>query len=408
MRILIAEDDYASRLLLASILKNQGHDVIECADGLEAWNAFQHDLTIQAAILDWMMPEITGIELCRNIRATEGPYTYVIMLTAKGQTEDVQTGFDAGADDYLVKPLNAGLLKHRLHVAKRILTYESALYASREQLKRCASQMEQLAEERARQLTHADRMATLGTLAAGMAHEINNPATFISGNAQTMQQAWKAVSTLLEHPEIQALNDPQVAFILAEFPDMLHDIRKGVDRISNIVNGLRSYARQELPTKEPFNLLNIMQEALRICVSAIKYDIHIDCTVPEDFPEVVGSQQQIEQVLINLIVNAAHAIHRQSDADSGILWLQARIGGDSAIISVADNGPGIPEQLLPRVFDPFFTTKDMQKGTGLGLSISQRIIEEHGSTLTVCNRPEGGAHFSFTLPLAGQQEEHTP
>jgi signal transduction histidine kinase len=326
------------------------------------------------------------------------------MLTAKDQQHDVQSGFVAGADDYLVKPLDATQLRQRLNVAERIMAYEQELEKSRGRLEHYANEMEQLAEERARQLAHADRMATLGTLAAGIAHEINNPATFISGNAQTMQQSWPEIAQLLHTADPKTMN-PLTQFAIEEFPEMLKDIRKGVDRISTIVSGLKTYARQDSDTKQSFSLIEAVDDALKLCHSVMKNRVHVHNHVPNTLPSAYGNQQQIEQVLVNLFVNAAH-IMIETLKTRGDLTITAEENNGHITVCVLDSGPGIPDKLLDRIFDPFYTTKKVGVGTGLGLSISRGIIEEHHGELTAANRTDQqGAAFCFTLPVATHTQE---
>jgi len=187
MKILLAEDDRTTRLILAATLKKMGHEIILAENGTIAWELIQQPDAPKTVILDWVMPGLDGHEVCKRIRSLSLPYRYIIMQTSKDSKEDIDSGFAVGVDDYLTKPLNPEALRHKLHVAERVLKYEYKLESY-------ASQMESLAKERAKQLMHADRMATLGMLSAGVAHEINNPLTFISGNAQILEKAWKGFS----------------------------------------------------------------------------------------------------------------------------------------------------------------------------------------------------------------------
>lgn len=403
MRILVAEDDPASRKVLTLILQRSGHEIVAVTDGTEAWTAMQCPDAPQIAIIDWMMPGIDGIELCQRIRAHAGEtYVYIVLQTAKDRQEDIDAGFAAGVDDYLVKPLDKRQLLQRVRVAERVIRYEERLSQSKKDLVRYASQMESLAKERATQLVHSDRMATLGLLAAGIAHEINNPATFISGNAQTMTRAWDVVAKQLANAQPEAGADSQLAFILEEFPAMLAGVRRGVDRISKIVSGLKSYARVDCSQKTAFDIHAAIEAAHQLCHNSLKYHIEVEVSVPELLPAVIGTEQQIEQVLVNLITNAADAMEAQ---ERGRLRIEAEERDGMMRVSVQDNGPGIPQEIIDKLFNPFFTTKDPGKGTGLGLSISKGIIEEHQGELTVENTRPRGVRFTFTLPIHHADEE---
>ena len=394
MRILIAEDDFTSRNMLSAVLHKLGHEAVETVDGLETWDVLQRPDAPKLAILDRMMPGMGGLEICSRIRSrNKGVYTYVLILTAKGSSFDIDTGFAAGADDYLVKPVDPVQLKQRLRVAERIVAYEESQAGSREQLAKFANEMQILAEERARQLVHADRMVTLGVLSAGIAHEINNPVAFIAGNTQTMERAWAKLATQLATPQ----GNQELEFIIEEFPKMLAGIRKGVDRISRIVSALRNYARQDIPDKKPLSLMEVVETALELCRNALKYNVTVHNCLPETLPEALGDKHQIEQVLVNMFTNATDAMAGQKN---GELHIHAAVEGAMVRIILRDSGPGIKQEVLDRVFDPFFTTKEEGKGTGLGLSISKGIIEEHYGRLEARNVPDGGAEFSFTLPVA--------
>lgn len=387
MKILIAEDDMTSRSILTALLKRGGHEVLQTTNGAEAWASLQEPEAPKVAILDWMMPGMDGLEVCRRIRRLAGRYTYVVMQTAKGSEEDIEAGFLAGADDYLIKPIDREQLLQRLRVAERILAYEA-------RLSRYADEMQVLAEERARQLLHADRMATLGTLSAGVAHEINNPASFISGNAQTMERVWTIVKDRLDKAGVSTENDPQLSLAVEEFPRMVSGIRNGVERISRIVTSLKGYARMDGGAKQRFEIRDAISAALELCHGSLKYNIEVTVTQPETAPTVWGNKGQIEQVLINLITNAADAVGPNK---KGMLSITVTVKGDMMTVSVRDNGPGLNPETIDKVFDPFFTTKKEGKGTGLGLSISKGIIEEHGGELTAANGQNGGAVFAFCL-----------
>lgn len=397
MRIMVAEDDPTSRELLAEILRADGHEVVEAADGKEALEELQRPGAPRIAILDWVMPKMDGLEVCRRIRSRAGwGYTYVLVTTARGERFDVEKGFDAGADDYLVKPLDMSDLRQRLRVAQRILAYEEQQEEGRRQMERLASEMQELAEERARQLVHADRLATLGTLSAGVAHEINNPATFIAGNAQTIERAWALVAPKIADDG----SDGRVGMVVEEFPKMVKGIREGVARIARIVEGLKSYSRQGAVEMRPFSLEEAVDACLALCRNALKQGVGVERKMPAGLPRAMGDIRQIEQVIMNLLTNAADALAGQPDAR---LSIEAALEGRFIRFAVTDNGPGMTPEAIARVFDPFYTTKGEGKGTGLGLPISKGIVEAHGGRMDAWNVAGGGAQFSFTLPMAEKE-----
>lgn len=386
MKILLAEDDRTTRLIIAATLKKLGHEVVLAENGTIAWELLQKPDAPKTVILDWMMPGLDGHEVCQRIRSASLPYRYILMQTSKDSKEDIEAGFAVGVDDYLVKPLDPEALRHKLHVAERVLQYENKLESY-------ATQMENLAKERAKQLIHADRMATLGMLSAGVAHEINNPLTFISGNAQILDKAWKGFSLFMEKqsPDVQG----QFSYLKDDIPQILSGVQVGVGRISKIVSGLKRFAKQESVHQAPFVMSQAIHNSLELCHSKLRNLVHVSESIQESLPLAFGDQQQIEQVLINLIMNAADAMHRQASAH---LHIQCISKEKQICVQIKDNGPGLPPKLLQSLVNPFFTTKD--EGTGLGLSISQSIIEEHGGTLRAFNNSDQGATFEFQIPIA--------
>jgi len=409
LRILIAEDDLTSRMVLSAVLGKSGHDVVESSNGGEAWAVLRKPDSPALAILDWMMPVMDGPEVVRRVRALDSARPpYLIILTTRSDKADIIEGLEAGANDYVSKPFDPGELRARVEVGCSMIRMQEALAASNDKLARYAAEMETLAAERARQLVHADRMATLGTLSSGVAHEINNPATFISGNAQTLERALTILAERIRSLGVDPDADPQLSYIIGEIPGMLSGIRMGVDRITTIVSGLKNYSRQDPGVSEPFELSGMLEEALQICRHSLKYNVTVVKRIPDGLPDALGDRRRIEQVLVNLFTNAADAM---SGMKEGVLTIAFSEEQGRITVTVRDNGPGLKPNLLDRIFDPFFTTKEAGKGTGLGLSISKGIIEDHGGGLTVRNAAEGGAEFAFSIPVArpaaGAPEEET-
>lgn len=401
MKILIADDDFVTRKILSSTLTQEGFEPIAVEDGSAALKILQQENCPKIAILDWQMPGLTGIEVLKELRKCQDYYVYCILLTARSEAEDFKIGFDAGTDDFLTKPIDTSLIKQKLNVAKRIIQYEINEGQMRSEIVKYADSMKELAEERAKQLVHADRLATLGTLAAGIAHEINNPSTFIAGNAQSLEKYWEA---LIQKGFFSETKDQQVDVILEDFPKMISGIRSGVKRITKIVSSLKSYARQDLTIKKsPFDINEVVEEALEICHNKIKYNITVEKNIPDSVPFAFGDKYQIEQVIVNLITNAADAMNGKKNAR---LLISCQKNENMVQMEVKDSGPGISEDIINKIFNPFFTSKGRQDNTGLGLSISKSIIEEHGGQLNVKNAPEGGAVFYFSIPVAKKSEEN--
>jgi len=320
-----------------------------------------------------------------------------ILLTSRSEPEDIVQGLEAGADDYIAKPYNNAELKARVDAGKRTLQLQA-------KIRHYAEEMETLARERAVQLAHSDRMATLGILSAGIAHEINNPMSFIAVSAQTIEQNWGPVQACLDGEATSRQMD-QARLLATEMPAILEDITSGVERIQSIVNGLKTYSRSDSRKQNGIRVTDCVDTALRLCNNRIKYHVTVNNRLPPDLPAVCANKNELEQVFINLFINAADAME---ETGGGSLTLTGTAREKGLCIRVADSGPGIPAEKVSRLFAPFFTTKKVGKGTGLGLSISRNIIEDHGGGLTARNHPDGGAEFSVFLPgLAAPPEPAT-
>ncbi|MBF0574206.1 MAG: response regulator [Desulfamplus sp.] len=444
MKILIVDDNNMERLFLSTALKSLRYDIFEAANGNEALSIIDSQ-NINIVISDWMMPEMDGIELCQKIREKKdsGGYVYVIMVTSRSEEEDLMRGFEAGVDAYLQKPITIKLLNVQVKVGIRIINLEQQLNYEKQKVSRFAHEMETLANQRAEQLIHSDRMATLGVMAAGIAHEINNPATFINGNIQTFEKFWNIIKERLSAQKISdndiskegnrkttqsKIEDQKLAFIIEEMPSLIDGIRSGTGRIQRILNGLKSYARQDSPEFIKYDIHRIIDDALLLCNNSLKYNITITKNFMKNIPSVRCDPQQIEQVFVNIFNNAADAMDKiskghiniitthslrndikslidkpdnfdQNDNPEYINQINALDNNNQIIVIIEDSGPGLSKEALRNIWNPFFTTKPVGKGTGLGMSISHGIIKSHGGSITAENRTKGGARFIIRLPI---------
>ncbi|GLI36951.1 PAS domain S-box protein [Geobacter hydrogenophilus] len=264
--------------------------------------------------------------------------------------------------------------------------------------------MEEEAQITQSRLIHTNKMASLGVLVSGIAHEINNPNTFIQGNASLIESFWRDTVPILDrhHTENGDFVLGGLPFVEVEkiFPRLLLGVKEGSRRISAIVNNLKDFAREDTAkTFVPIAVNNIVENAKMILSYQIhRYTDHFRMELGEDLPQARGKFQQIEQVVINLIMNALQALPGK---DAGVtVSTSADLVASVVTISVRDEGEGMPWEVLERITEPFFSTKLEQGGTGLGLSISAAIIREHDGTLTFESTPGKGTTATVTLPLA--------
>lgn len=272
-----------------------------------------------------------------------------------------------------------------------------------------------LREQRQRELAlrQAQKLEAMGSLAAGIAHEINTPLQYIGDNlgfiddsVRALLDLMQACSQLPETPDAEALltlrerlraTDP--AFTAAQLPQALERSREGIRRVSRIVDSLRGFTHRSTAAA-PVRLDELVGAALEICRHEYKYVADIVLALPA-LPPVPGRHDHLLQVLINLLTNAAHAIRERFGDDArGRIGITGSLCEDGRVrLDISDNGCGIPADIAHRIFDPFFTTKAMGQGTGQGLAISRAIIvEQHQGSLDWTPGDDGGACFSITLP----------
>ena len=274
------------------------------------------------------------------------------------------------------------------------------------ELRRAYEQLRQAHEElklAQQQLIHSEKMASLGRLVAGVAHELNNPISFILGNvyalqrySSRMQEYLTAIHAGKPAEEVAALRKKlRIDRLMEDMKPLIDGTIEGAERTRDIVAGLKRFSAQDRGEEETFNLAEVLERSVRWVAKASGSNIKVSIEVPKDIP-VSGSAGQMQQVLVNLVQNAIDSTERQPDAR---LDIEAEVRQRSVVITFRDNGPGFPADSLGHVFDPFFTTKPVGKGTGLGLSISYGIVERHRGRLQAANHPEGGAVLTLTLPL---------
>ena len=264
-------------------------------------------------------------------------------------------------------------------------------------------------------LFHSEKMASLGTISAGIAHEINSPIAFVSSNLTTMQRYVGILKELLPtlrrlahtattqtSSKVSTLGSSgmgRLEAVLDDSEELVRDTIDGVDRVKRIISDLRSFAHDSAGEREPVAI----QECIDSALSLARHDLRngIEVSVSIDHPDdalVLGSPTQVTQVLVNLLVNAAQAMKFR-----GRIQVASRMEQKHIVITVTDNGPGIDAQVAERIFEPFFTTKGVGEGTGLGLSISQDIIKRHQGQLSVESQSGQGSCFTIRLPVMSEK-----
>lgn len=261
------------------------------------------------------------------------------------------------------------------------------------------------------QLVHAEKMASLGRLVAGVAHELNNPISFVYGNAHALKRYTDRISAFLDAvergaapAELRALRTSlKLDHTRADLPATLAGILEGAERVRDIVADLRRFSADRREALEIFDMGPLVRSALDWVAKAQMPGIETQIDLPDGL-EVEGHPGHLHQLVMNLIQNATDAMEGRPERRLEISGAQEN---GKVVLSVRDTGPGLPDEVACRMFDPFFTTKPVGKGTGLGLSISYRIAAEHGGALTATNHPQGGAVLTLSLPAARGEAPRT-
>ncbi|BEG78275.1 sensor histidine kinase [Achromobacter xylosoxidans] len=254
------------------------------------------------------------------------------------------------------------------------------------------------------QLLHSEKLASLGQLVAGVAHELNNPISFVLGNVHALSKYSDRLRTYLAaihaHEPKAVLAEMRrklrIEHLLADLPSLIEGTLEGAQRTADIVHGLKRFSAMDSEERKPVNLPEVIERAIHWVQKGRSAPVDVQWETGSPLT-VMGSAGQLQQVMMNLLQNGFDAVG-QNEAPH--IWVTVGHADGMVRVVLRDNGPGIPPEHLLRIFDPFFTTKPVGKGTGLGLSISYGIVEQHGGRLSARNAEGGGAEFVLELPLA--------
>ena len=381
-RILVVDDDERNRRLLDALLVPEGYEVLEAADGPTAIEIVgQH--RVDLVLMDVMMPTVDGIETCRRIRVELGRVDLpVIFVTALADRASRIRGKEVGGDEFLTKPIDETELLVRVRNLLQVKAYHDLRERHREWL-------EHELEKRSIQLIHADRLATLGTLAAGVGHELNNITmvmiTYLSLVRQRASRGLPAadedIENLVRVGEHLKLHASHLLSLGRPGPD--HSQRMD---LREIVSGTMAMLRAVGRTR----------------------NIDVVAELPEEPVMVTVNRTRIEQVIVNLVGNAADALASTRRRPRRIRVTLSRGTEHSRVeCRVEDNGAGMPSTVLDNIFEPYFTTKPAGRGTGLGLPVVKQIVESYGGTVVVSSVENEGTTVAFDLPGAAMIDIET-
>jgi len=369
--ILIVDDEMANVRLLERLLGRAGYtnlrNTTDPRQVLPLFGEFEPDLIL----LDLLMPGLDGFAVMGQLGPLipEGTYLPILVLTADATPETKRQALAAGARDFLTKPLDAVevLLRIKNLLETRLLYL--ALQGQNERL-------EEQVRERTQRLLQTEKVATMGELLAGVAHELNNPLSVIVGRTALLRQQ-VGTGPLAHHAE---------------------KIAQSAGRCARIVGNFLALARQRPPERQRVWLNKVVQESVELLAYQLRVaNVEVEFRLADDLPQIWADPHQLQQVVVNLVTNAHHAMRELRSPRR--LTVSTRRGEGRVHLAVADTGPGIPPEIQGRIFEPFFTTKPQGQGTGLGLSLCRGIVEGHGGMIRAKSEPGKGGAFLIDLPV---------
>lgn len=395
-RLLIVDDNSSNLEILQRHLEAQGFQVTPAHDGQECLNLISSH-KFDLVLLDVQMPRLDGFEVLRRLR--DDPATRdipVVMISALEETAGVIRCIQMGAEDYLTKPfdpvllgarIGASLEKKRLRDEERRRTDE--LQAAIEELRRTQAQ-----------LVVQDKLASLGALTAGIAHEIRNPLNFVinfSSASADLVRDFRA--------------NPSLPTVLDQLEKYVSKINEHGKRAERIVRSMLLHSRGKTGTREPVDVNAMLNDCLNLAFHGLRaqdsnFNVRFTTNLGEDIPQISAVPQELSRAFLNILNNAFYAAYQARHDREPEVIVETTKAGSNVEIRIRDTGEGIAQEILPKIFNPFFTTKPAGAGTGLGLSLSYEIVVQlHKGTLRAQGEPGHGAEFIISLPVAN---DHTP
>lgn len=428
MKILIVDDEKFNLSIANDFIKksNIECEVTLCNDSTEVENLVR-EKNFDIILLDIVMPKMNGIEVLKQIRSKhEYNNIQVLMLTSLTDSDSFKKCFENGADDYINKPIKEIEFFARLKAAIKTRNNAVILKEMFERIKKQNNELKVLnktLQDTQFQMIQKEKLAAIGELAAGVAHEINNPLGYLGSNLETLAKFIIRIQTMtIEYKDfIKIINSDEglieeyniseelssikekeknlkIDFVINEIGEIIKDSKDGVQRVSKIVNSLQNFAKTGYEGEMISNDLNIIvDEAILLLRNDLKSIANIEKEY-DNISHVVCNRGEIGQVLLSLLTNSLQAIKSQN-REVGNIIIKTFKENDYVCCSIWDDGPGIEADILNKIFDPFFTTKEIGSATGIGLSISHEIIvKRHNGIFDVESALGEGTKFTFKIP----------
>jgi signal transduction histidine kinase len=415
--ILIVDDSSTNLSVLSQALKTAGYKVRVAVEGESALAMLEKcaiDPTKnpfpELILLDVQMPGIDGFETCSRIKSNPATKTIpVIFMTALADAESKIKGLSLGAVDYITKPFEQDEVIARVNIHWRLKQLTDNLEQQVTQ-RTCALQQAQV------KVVQQEKLSALGQLVAGVAHEINNPLSFMVSNIAPAKEYLADITEVLSlykkhYPEPPSdiaikIEDIDLEFVIEDFSHLLDSMKLGTERIKDISLSLRNFARSDGDIASAIDLQETLDSTLLLlkhrlkdqgCRPAIEVIENYD-----ELPLIKCYPGPMSQVFMNLLANAIDAVEEAWEKDQRPLniTISTEVLRESAIVRIADNGLGMTDEIQEHLFEPLFTTKAVGKGTGLGLSIAKQIVsDKHGGQLFCKSTVGEGTEFAIELPI---------
>ncbi|AFY40349.1 response regulator receiver sensor signal transduction histidine kinase [[Leptolyngbya] sp. PCC 7376] len=410
--IFVVDDNTVNLSMMSKFLTRVGYSVRVAKDGQSALKKIAYEQP-ELILLDIMMPGMDGFETCQALKALpETKDIPIIFMTALAETVDKVKGLSVGAVDYITKPFQQDEVLARLRIQlklralnKQIESQNAVLHKTVEQLQRTQTQM--IAQE---------KLASLGNLTAGIAHELRNPLNFVINFAESSQELMDELKTEINNnvDQLPADSAANISELIGFLNDNAAATLKHGQRASQIISSMMQHARSDNGIVEDVLINELIAEAIDFAYHSRRAKHHLfNAKIHQNYDSQIQKVQvlpaALSRVIINLLENAFDAVHRHHELQnqesensnySPQVWISTNVlEGNKLEIRIRDNGVGIPQELKEKIFDPFVTTKTPGEGTGLGLSISHDIVVgQHGGTLKLNLDLEEGTEFIIVLP----------
>ena len=445
-KVLYVEDSKVNKALVRELLQTEGYCVVEASDGLSGIEAAKRERP-DLILMDMNIPVLDGYEATTRIKSCKAlSDTPIIALTANDKKGDRERSLAAGCDGYIAKPFDidsfASKVESYLHGKQEGMKSEEEAEYLKEYNQKLVRRLEEKVNELEKynllleasvekkvvelqaaqdQLLRAEKMESMGRLAAGIAHEINTPIQFVGDNTRFLHDTFAELIELSNKtgeliecaqkgsiPEelIEEINSAMqradLEYLNEEIPNAIEQSLEGIERVAKIVRAMKEFSHP-VTEKKAIDINRAIESTITVARNEWKYVAEMVTDFDTVLPPVPCHPGEFNQVILNMIINAAHAIAEVVDNDTqekGTITIGTRHNGDWVEICITDTGAGISDDIKSKIFDHFFTTKEIGKGTGQGLSVAHTVVvKKHGGTIEVDSKIGSGASFLIRLPI---------